>query len=72
MLAELKDGTVDDFRYLENTIHGDDVDGLVYETTRVVEEVYPRRGTFLVAYRRPIYRNGARGPRRSTFATWRR
>ena len=60
--AELKDGTVDDFRYLENTIHVDDVDGLVYETTRVVEEVHPRRGTFLVAYRRPIYRNGARGP----------
>ena len=58
---ELKEGTVDDFRYLENTIHVDDVDGLVYETTRVVEETYPRRGTFIVAYRRLVYRNGARG-----------
>ena len=60
--AELKEGTVDDFRYLEGTVHRDDVDGLVYETARVVEEVYPRRGTFIVAYRRLIYPSGARGP----------
>ena len=51
--AELKARGVEDFRYLENTIHVDDVDGLVYETTRIAEEVYSRRGTFIVAYRRP-------------------
>ena len=39
---------MDDVRYLENTIHVDVVDGLVYETTRVVEEVYPRRGTVML------------------------
>ena len=49
--VEVKDGTADDFKYLEGTIHRDDVDGLVYETARVVEENYPRRGTFIVAYR---------------------
>ena len=42
--------------------HVDDVDGLVYEVTRVVNEVYQRRGTFIVAYRRPVYKNGIRGP----------
>lgn len=39
---------MDDVRYLENTIHVDVVDDLVYETTRVVEEVYPRRGTVML------------------------
>ena len=59
---EVKEGTVQDFRYLEGTVHRDDVDGLVYETTWVVEETYPRRGTFVVAYRRLVYASGARGP----------
>ena len=58
---ELKDGSVDEFKYLEGTNHCNDVDGLVYETARVVEETNPRRGTFIVAYRRLVYTNGARG-----------
>ena len=29
--VEIKDGTVDAFKYLEGTIHRDDVAGLVYE-----------------------------------------
>ena len=39
---------MNDVRYLENTIHVDVVDGLVYKTSRVVEEVYPRRGTVML------------------------
>ena len=57
-----KEGTVADFEYLVGTVHRDDVDGLVYETVRVVEESYQRRGTFIVAYRRLVYKNGVRGP----------
>ena len=53
--------TVDDFRYLEGTVHHDNVDGLVYETARVVDEVFTRCGTFTVANRKLIYPNGARG-----------
>ena len=53
---------MDDFKYIEVTIYRDDVDGLVYETRRVVEETYPRRGTFIVAYRRMVNPNGARAP----------
>ena len=49
---EVKEGTVEDFRYLEGTVHWDDANGLVYKTTRVVEENYPRRGAFFVVYRR--------------------
>ena len=52
--SELKDGLVDDFKYLEGTFHRDDVDDLVYETARVVEEPYPRRGTIIVAYQRLV------------------
>ena len=59
---EVREGVVDDFKYLEYTLHVDDVDGLVYEVTRVVNEVYQRRGSFIVAYRRPVYKNGIRGP----------
>ena len=43
-------------------IYTDDVYVLVYETARVVEEVYPRRDTFVMAYRRLMYPSGARGP----------
>ena len=39
--VEVKDGTADDFKYLVGTIHRDDVEELVYETARVVEETYP-------------------------------
>ena len=46
-----KEVTVADFEYLEETVHRDDVDVLVHETVRVVEEYYPRRGTLIVAYR---------------------
>ena len=28
----------------------------------MVDEVYARRGTFVVGYRRLIYKNGSRGP----------
>jgi hypothetical protein len=59
---EVREGVVDDFKYLENTLHVDDVDGLVYEVKRVVNEVYQRRGSLIVAYRRPVYKNGIRGP----------
>ena len=52
---------MEDFKYLEGRVHRDDVIGLVYEMARVVEETYPRRGTFIVAYRRLVYTNGARG-----------
>ena len=51
-----------DVKYLEGTVHQDDVDGLVYETTRVEEVVYPRRGTYIVGFRRLVYKNGTRGP----------
>ena len=59
---EVNDGMADNFKYLEGTIHRDYEDGLVYETARVIEETYLRRGTFIVAYQRLIYTNGARGP----------
>ena len=59
--AEIKEGTVDKFRYFKSTIHTDTADGVLYETTRVVEEVNPRRETFFVAYRRSVYNNVARG-----------
>ena len=39
---EVKGSAVEDFQYLEGTVHRNDVDGLVFETTRVVEENYPR------------------------------
>ena len=44
------------------TLHRDDVDGLVYETVRVVEENNPGRYSFILAYRRIVYKNGVRGP----------
>ena len=46
----------------KGTVHRDDVDGLVYKTTRVLEETYQRRVTFFVAYRRLVYANGTRSP----------
>ena len=60
--TEVREDDVHDFKYLENTLHIDDVDGLVYEVTTVVNEVYQRRGSFIVAYRRPVCKNGIRGP----------
>ena len=42
-------------------VHHENVDRLVYETARVVEEVYPRSGTFVVAHRRLIYTKGDQG-----------
>ena len=50
-----------DFEYLVGTVHRDDVNGLVYETIRVVEENYLRRGSFIGTYRRLMYKNGVRG-----------
>ena len=44
-----KIGTKTDFEYLMGTVNRDDVDGLVYDTVRDVEENYKRRGTFIVA-----------------------
>ena len=58
---EIKEGTIDDFRYLEGIEHRDDVNVLVYETTRVIDENYPRRSTLVVAYRRLIYATGTCG-----------
>ena len=55
---EVKEVAVEDIRFMEGTVHQDAVSGLVYETTRIVEEHYPRRGTFVVAYRRWVYANG--------------
>ena len=40
---------MNDFRYLENRIHEDDMEGLMCATTRVVLEVYPRRGANRIA-----------------------
>ena len=54
--------SVDDFRYLVGTDHRDGLDGFVYKTARVVKEMYPKRGTFIVAYRRLIYPTGACSP----------
>ena len=48
--TEVREDDVHNFKYLENTLHIDDVDGLVYEVTRVVNEVYQRRGSFIVAF----------------------
>ena len=44
---------IDDFHYLVGTRHVDSVDGLLYETTRVLEE-----GQYLVAYRRLVLKDG--------------
>jgi hypothetical protein len=52
------EGSIDDFEYLLNTYHIDTDDGLLYETTRVVEESFPNQGKLLVGYRRRILPNG--------------
>ena len=52
--SDEKESTVADFEYFVGTVHMDDVDGLLYETVRVVEKTYPRRSTLLVAYRRLV------------------
>ena len=44
---------IDEFRYLVGTRHIDSVDGLLYETTRVLEE-----GQYIVAYRRLVLQDG--------------
>ena len=59
---EVKQGTVEDFPNLEGIVHREDVNRLVYESTQVVEKTYPRRGTFVVSYRRLVYANGTSGP----------
>ena len=47
--SDVKEGTVSDFNYFVGTVYRDDLDGLVYETTRVVEDNFQRRGNFIVA-----------------------
>ena len=59
---EVKEGAGEDFRYLEGTVHRDDVVELIYETTRVLDETYPRLGNFVVAYRRLVDANDNYGP----------
>ena len=59
---ELKDGSVDDFKYLKGTVHRNDVDGMVYGTARLVKETYSRREKFFVVYKRLVYTTSARGP----------
>ena len=48
-----KERSVDDFKFLVGTRHLDDEDGMIYETTRVVN----RRG-YIVAYRRLVTNQG--------------
>ena len=44
---------IDEFQYLVGTRHVDSVDGLLYETTRVLEE-----GQYIVGYRRLVLQDG--------------
>ena len=44
---------IDEFQYLVGTRHVDDIDGLLYETTRVLEE-----GQYIVGYRRLVLKDG--------------
>jgi hypothetical protein len=55
----IPEGTVDDFKYLENTYHLDEEDGLLYKTVKVVEEYYRKlKDRYIVGYRRMVLPNG--------------
>jgi hypothetical protein len=55
----IPEGTLADFKYLENTYHLDEEDGLLYKTIKVVEEYYRKlKDRFVVGYRRMVLPNG--------------